>query len=64
MTEQQPKNARARRFATTGEPNHAPTLDDAAAEMASEKKPCPSGGKAVRSGAFDSLAEAVKSKKK
>jgi hypothetical protein len=63
MTEQKPKDARAQRFALTDKPPTAPKKDDQAAELAAARKPCPSGGKVVRSGAFDSLDEAVKAKK-
>ena len=55
MNVQTPSNARKRRFACTKERNAAPTLDEAVAEKAASSTM--SGGKAVHSGAFDSLEE-------
>jgi hypothetical protein len=58
---QTPDAARKRYFASTGEPSLAPKPEDAVAELAASKKS--SGGKAIRSGAHDSLDDAVATKK-
>jgi hypothetical protein len=64
MTDQKPKEARAQRFALTGEPTNAPDVDDAAVQLAAARKACPTGGRVVSSGAFNTLNEAVKAKPK
>jgi len=51
---QTPANARKRRFSSTNERELAPDLDEAAAERELMHAPL-ANGKAVRSGAFDSL---------
>jgi hypothetical protein len=67
---QTPSNARKRRFASTGERSAAPGFDkdtlepsdEALAERAAAANP--SGGKVIRSGAFDTLEAAAAANKK
>jgi len=52
---QTPANARKRRFSSNNEPSKGPTLDEAVAERALTARS--TGGKAVHSGAFDTLEQ-------
>jgi hypothetical protein len=59
------QKSRADRFKSTGEPSEYPRVagDEAVAERAAAHDACPTGGKVVRSGAFDSLEQAANAKK-